>query len=354
MAASGIPSGVLLTFSSFQDLVVLDQRRDFKLMHDGIGIYLEKHPKETLFDVEAKLRAQQCFTRLIAMAPNHGIDCEVQLRGEKRSWQLFVTTKNPELATEELQERAGDEVTNLERLKDAGFAMRLVGSFKTIRAVDTPYDEDLMFDRIDKYLEQHSDKTLADVETKLRKHQCQTRLIAITQQAAQSGLSLEMNGKPKTWQLLITTSSLVEESLRAFNEPAVEAATNLERLKDTGVPTANSDLEIMMMQVGIRPIAVGRIVHNDELDLSDSSSSSSSDSSEALEEELLEKGALEEFLALFDDKDAKPSVQKQAFKKLNKKDVTAVAEAMRAKSSSRSSDLSSSSSDSTSSSSDDD
>ncbi len=42
------------------------------------------------------------------------------------------------------------------------------------------------------------------------------------------------------------------------------------------------------------------------------------------------KGSLEAFLAILDDKDAKSSAQKQAFKKLHKKDLIAVAKEMRA------------------------
>jgi hypothetical protein len=82
------------------------------------------------------------------------------------------------------------------------------------------------------YLDTHADKTFADVERKLRKHACFTRLIAT--EAPSPDEPPLLRGKACTYNLIAVTTD-PEKSLTKVIELAGDEANNLERLKDTGV-----------------------------------------------------------------------------------------------------------------------
>lgn len=89
------------------------------------------------------------------------------------------------------------------------------------------------------YLQAHPDKNFADVETKLRTKKCFSRLIA---REPQSGIVPCLHEKKCSYELFVTTK-IESEAMKELVHFAIDEATNLERLKDTGFLWVNSPIQ---------------------------------------------------------------------------------------------------------------
>jgi hypothetical protein len=115
---------------SFQHVLDADKSRRSIIVGKAIVDYLADRPEKNFVDVEAKLRTNNCFTRLIAAksnTPGH----TPTLHQKTRTYELFISTRDPEQSLADLIERVDNEETNLLRLADTGILCADVRKDKT-------------------------------------------------------------------------------------------------------------------------------------------------------------------------------------------------------------------------------
>jgi len=79
----------------------------------------------TLQQIESRLRERRCWTYLIAQKRNssHGPELRFALLGVNKTYNLFISTRNPDIAMQQLLEESSSYQENFAKLADTGFMM---------------------------------------------------------------------------------------------------------------------------------------------------------------------------------------------------------------------------------------
>ena len=107
--------------NNFEDIIQADKTRNIGVISMALMSYLDTRPEENLATIDCALRTNQCWSYLFAQEPIPGVT--PILRGEPRQFSLFITTRDPLLAQEEVLQKSGDPETNRARLYDTGFGV---------------------------------------------------------------------------------------------------------------------------------------------------------------------------------------------------------------------------------------
>jgi hypothetical protein len=98
--------------------------RNMGVLQALVREYLVSNPNSNLATLESWLREQGCRLRLIAEKadPKHPLYPPLSPRTFTKTcpYNLFFSNRDPEVSKKEMEDRAGDQKTNLERLTQTG------------------------------------------------------------------------------------------------------------------------------------------------------------------------------------------------------------------------------------------
>ena len=105
------------------NVVAADRSRTILLIFNEIMECISKNGL-SLQQIETGLREKNCFSYLIARKPksSYGADVSIELPiGTIKTYQLFISTRAPEIAMKELLEESSSYAENFAKLNDTGF-----------------------------------------------------------------------------------------------------------------------------------------------------------------------------------------------------------------------------------------
>lgn len=122
-----------------QPLYEADKKRNLEDVNNTIVQLMCENKSLTFQQVEYSLREKKCWTYLIARKRNstHRNNIQFELRGEKKTYFLFVSLQFPKIALEEIKLESKSYEENFQKLSDTGLQMlknRDVGLVNSVNA----------------------------------------------------------------------------------------------------------------------------------------------------------------------------------------------------------------------------
>ncbi len=118
-----LPYPEKIVVTKWEDVVRADKTRDCLTVMQTIISFMKDHPDETFRSIEVRLRKERRFTYLVAEEKDKNLPANIKVLDLKRNecpYQLFVTTRNKNLALAEKDKLVPNYQLNLERLEKTG------------------------------------------------------------------------------------------------------------------------------------------------------------------------------------------------------------------------------------------
>lgn len=118
-----LPPQKLPVQTTWEDVVRSDHTRDSMTVIQTIVQFMRCNPSETFRSVEIRLRKEHRFTHLIAEEKDKNLPANVRVLDVNHNecmYQLFITTRNPDIVLAEKRARVPNHQLNLERLERTG------------------------------------------------------------------------------------------------------------------------------------------------------------------------------------------------------------------------------------------